>query len=197
MRRSVRDRARFDYIGNITRIDAEDTSNNHRATLSWDRFLNQRLYIKVAGIEWYRDPFQNIANRWSGTVGIGYEIIDTGRTSWNASGGPAWQRTEWTSVEPGEDDAVDTPAFRFGSLFDHELTGDIDIYAAYNAFVTNEASGTYSHHLDTGIAIDLVGNFDFTVSWVWDYIQDPRPLADGSVPEQNDTRLIFGLGWSF
>jgi len=44
---------------------------------------------------------------------------------------------------------------------------------------------------------DLVGNLDFNVSWVWDRVQDPRPLEDSSVPEQDDFRIIFGLGWDF
>jgi hypothetical protein len=51
--------------------------------------------------------------------------------------------------------------------------------------------------VDTGLVIDLVGDLDFNVSWIWDHIQDPRPLEDGTVPEQDDTRLVFGLGWSF
>jgi hypothetical protein len=38
VRRSVRDRTGIDYIGNITRIDDADTSNNHRVTLGWDRY---------------------------------------------------------------------------------------------------------------------------------------------------------------
>ena len=93
VRRSVRDRTAFDYIGNITRIDSEDTSNNHRVTLGWDRFLSKRLFINVVGLEWYRDPFQNIANRWTVTAGLGYEIVDSPRTSWSATAGPAWQAT--------------------------------------------------------------------------------------------------------
>jgi hypothetical protein len=32
---------------------------------------------------------------------------------------------------------------------------------------------------------------------VWDRVQDPRPLEDGSFPKNDDARLIFGLGWSF
>ena len=197
MRRSVKDRIEFDYIGNITRINSEDTSNNHRANLGWDHFISQRMFINVIGIEWYRDPFQNLANRWTVTAGLGYQIVDTSRTSWSVSAGPAWQLTEWDSVLAGDDDTVDSLAFRIGSDFDHELTDSIDLYAKYNAFFTDKESGSYTHHLDTGIEIELIGDLDFNVSWVWDHVQDPRPLEDGSVPKKDDTRLIFGLGWSF
>ena len=74
MRRAVRDRTAFEYIGNITRINSEDTSNNHRVALGWDRFLSNRLFLNLVGLEWYRDPFQNVANRWTVTAGLGYQI---------------------------------------------------------------------------------------------------------------------------
>jgi putative salt-induced outer membrane protein YdiY len=197
MRRSVRDRASFDYTGNITRIDSEDTSNNHRANLGWDHFVSQRLYVNVIGVEWFRDPFQNIANRWTVTAGLGYEIIDTPKTTWNATAGPAWQSTQFDSVEPGEDDTESSPALRIGTRLDHDLTDDIDFYFDYTALLTDQANGTYNHHLDTGVEIDLIGDLDFNISWIWDRIQDPRPLEDGTIPKQDDTRIIFGLGWDF
>jgi putative salt-induced outer membrane protein YdiY len=197
VRRSVKDRTGFDYIGTITRINSADTSNNHRVTLGWDRFLSQRLFLNLVGLEWYRDPFQNIANRWTVTAGVGYEFVDTARTSWSATAGPARQSTDWKSVPAGDDDSASSFALRVGTRFDHEFTDSIDVYAYYNAFFTDEASGSYTHHFDTGLKIELVGDLDLNVGWVWDRVQDPRPLEDGSFPRQDDTRLVFGVGWSF
>ena len=197
VRRSVKDRTGFDYIGNITRIDSVDTSNNHRVTLGWDRFLSKRLFLNLVGLEWYRDPFQNIADRWTLTAGVGYEIVDTPRTSWNATAGPAWQSTDWDSVPAGDDDSVSSVALRIGTRFDHEFTETIDFYTYYNAFFTEEESGRYAHHFDTGLKIELIGDLDLNVAWVWDRVQDPRSLEDGSFPKKDDTRLVFGLGWSF
>ena len=197
VRRSVKDRTGFDYIGTITRINSEDTSNNHRVTLGWDRFLSQRLFLNLVGLEWYRDPFQNVANRWTVTAGLGYELIDTPRTSWSATAGPAWQSTDWKSVPAGDDESASSFALRVGTRFEHEFTDSIDVYAYYNAFFTDEASGSYTHHFDTGLKIELVGDLDVNVGWVWDRVQDPRPLEDGSFPRKDDTRLVFGLGWSF
>ena len=151
MRRSVRDRTGFDYIGTITRIDSVDTSNNHRVTLGWDRFLSKRLFLNLVGLEWYRDPFQNVANRWTVTAGLGYEIVDTARTSWSATAGPAWQSTDWDSAPPAARTPPSSFALRVGTRFDHEFTGSIDFHAYYNAFFTDEASGSYTHHFDTGL----------------------------------------------
>ena len=197
VRRSVKDRTGIDYIGNITRINDADTSNNHRVTLGWDRFLTKRLFLNLIGLEWYRDPFQNVADRWTVTAGLGYEIVDTPRTTWSVTAGPAWQSTNWKSVPAGDDDSASSLALRVGTRFDHEFTGSIDYYTYYNAFFTDEASGSYTHHFDMGLKIELTGDLNVNASWVWDYVQDPRALEDGSFPKKDDTRLVFGLGWSF
>ncbi len=197
MRRSVWNRISVDYTGNITRIDSEDTSNNHHATLGWDRFITKRLYINVIGADWYRDPFQNIADRWTLTAGVGYTVVDTKRTTWDVQAGPAWQYTRFESVEPGEDDTSSSPALAIATNLEVEITKSIDYYLRYTAIFTKEQAGTYIHHLDTGLEIDLVGDLDVNISWVWDRIQDPRPLEDGTVPEPDDYRLIVGLGWDF
>jgi hypothetical protein len=46
------------------------------------------------------------------------------------------------------------------------------------------------------LKIELVGDLDINVAWVWDRVQDPRSREDGSFPKKDDTRLVFGLGWS-
>jgi hypothetical protein len=48
-----------------------------------------------------------------------------------------------------------------------------------------------------GLKIELTGDLNVNASWVWDYVQDPRALEDGGFPKKDDTRLVFGLGWSF
>jgi hypothetical protein len=205
MRRSVRDRITVDYTGNITRVrseditegDYQDTSNNHLARMGWDRFVTKRLFVNVIGAEWFRDPITNIANRWTVTAGVGYEIIDSSRTTWNATAGPAWQSTQFDSVEPEEDDTTDSPAFSIGTRLDHDITDDIEFYFDYSALFTDEENGAYNHRLDTGVDFDLIGNLDFNIAWIWDRTEDPRRREDGSTPEQDDYKLIFGLGWDF
>jgi hypothetical protein len=35
------------------------------------------------------------------------------------------------------------------------------------------------------------------VKFVWDYIQDPRPATDATVPEKTDFWTIIGLSFDF
>ena len=116
MRRSLKNRVAFDYLGNITTVDDVDTANSHRATLGRHYFLSERLFVNVVKGQWYRDEFQNIKNRYTIGGGLGYEVIDTPRTSWTLGAGPAWQSTQFVSVEPDEEDTTDGFAFNISSF---------------------------------------------------------------------------------
>ena len=116
---------------------------------------------------------------------------------WEINGGLAYQTTQFDDVLEGESDSADTPALVFGTLYDHEITKDIDFIFDYTFYIVNEESGTYTHHLLTGLEFELTSLFDFDITFVWDRIQDPREASDGIFPEQDDFRLTFGLGIDF
>lgn len=196
-RRSVLDRVVFEYIGNLSSLDSVESANNARFNGKWDRFVNQRLFFNVAGLEWYRDPFKNLSSQASVTAGIGYELLDTPRVTWNASIGPGYQRTTFSSVEEGQAKSVDTPALTLSSALDVDITNDIEMGVSYKASFTDSEAGGYLHHFVIGVEFDLTSHLDFEVSWVWDRTEKPTRDAEGVRPEPDDFRLTVGLGWDF
>ena len=196
-RRTVEQRMLFDYIGNYDETENEETENNHRLSGDWDRFVTDRFFWTPIFAEYFKEKFQNIEHR--GTVGVclGYEIIDTGRTQWRVSGGPAYTKTWFEDVEPGENDTEESPAFVGKTRFDHELTDTIDVWYDYRFLLTEDDAGGYSHRMETGIAIDIIGDLDLRASYVWDHISEPTANEDGEKPEKDDYQLLFGVGYSF
>ena len=130
-------------------------------------------------------------------MGLGYTLIDTSKIDWEINGGLAYQTTQFDDVPDDALDSADTPAAVFGTLYDHEITKSIDFVFDYRFFIVNEESGTYTHHLLTGLEFELTSLLDFDITLVWDRIQDPRENSDGTFPEQDDFRLTFGLGFDF
>jgi len=196
-RRTVESRITLDYLANFTRNNGVESANNHRLKLDWDRFVSDKFFIRPLFGEWYRDPFQNIDSRFTGGTGAGYQLIDSKKTEWSVFAGPAYQWTLFDEVEPGEDDSEGTWALSAGTTFDHEITGDIDFRYDYRFQITSEDAGRYNHHMIAGFVFDLTDDLSMDVSLVWDRIEKPKPDADGSLPEQDDYRLIFGLGYDF
>jgi len=197
IRRTPKNRINFDYLGNFSESEDVTIADNQRANAGWNRFLSNRFYITPVYGEYYRDPFQNIASRWTLGTGLGYQIVDTSAITWKVDAGIAYQQTSFDDVVESEPESADTPALVFGTRYDNKLTGWMDYYFDYRFFIVNEESGTYTHHLMTGFEFELFGDFDLDVSWVWDRIQDPRQNSDGTFPEQDDFRTIIGLGYSF
>lgn len=203
-RRTVKNRIDVDYIANYSRVtdpatdNTSDTANNQRASAGWDKFITDRFYVSPIFGEWYRDPFQNISTRWTFGVGAGYDIIDTSKTTLTLSGGPGYQTSRFTSVDPVTgSNSEDTPAFLLNTVFDKELTGWIDFIWKYRFQIVNEESGTYNHHMETILETELTSLLDLDVSWVWDRIEDPRPNQDLTIPEQDDHRFIVSLAFDW
>jgi len=193
-RQTADDRLVFDYLGNFTVSNNNQTVNNHRASIYYDIFATRQYFWRPVFAEYFRDPFQNLDYRTTIGFGGGYHIIDTPKTNWDVSGGPGYRTTRYVSVASGDDQKVTTPALVIGTVYDTELTKDIDFNASYNVGIVNEASGTYTHHAIATVEIELTDIFDFDVSFVWDRTQDPQVRSDGTQPDQDDFKLMFTLG---
>jgi hypothetical protein len=197
IRRTPKNRINIDFLSTFNRTDGATAADNQRANAGWNHYFSKRFYWTPVYGEWYRDPFVNIANRWTIGMGAGYEIIDTSKITWDVNGGLAYQTTSFDSVGEGEDDSANTPALVIGTVYDHELTKWMDFLFGYSFMIVNEESGTYTHHLETGLELELTSLLDFDITFIWDRIENPRPNEDDVVPEQDDYRLVFFLGFDF
>lgn len=196
-RRTPASRALLDYFGSINRTDGEEIENNHRVNVAFDRFNDSQWFWRPFIGQYFRDPFQNIQHQATLETGVGYEFVDTSRTEWNFSGGLGFNYLRYDSVETGEDSSNTSPALTLGTDFETEVTDWMDYLLAFQMTFLDDASGAYQHHLLTTLSTDLIGDLDLDVSLVWDRTQKPQTRADGTVPEKDDYRLIFGLAYEF
>ncbi len=197
IRRTPKNRINIDFLSTFNRTEGDTAADNQRVSSGWNHYISKRFYWSPAYGEWYRDPFANISRRWSIGMGLGYELIKSPKITWDLNGGLAYQMTRFGSVAEGQDDSVGTPALVVGTVYDHELTGWMDYVFDYRFFVVSRESGTYTHHLVTGLELELTSILDFDISLIWDRIQNPQPEADGVVPKQDDFRLVIFLGFDF
>lgn len=196
-RRTAQSRTFLDYLGTFNETEGVQVANNHRVNGVVDRFSGSRLFWRPLIASYFRDPFQNIAHQGTMVTGLGYEMIDTSRTAWEFYAAVGANYVERVSVEEGEPISSTSPSLTFGTEFETELTSWMDYEFSYSGSFLDEESGTYQHHLITTLSTDLTGNFDIDISFVWDRTEDPPPLADSSIPEQNDFRLMVSLGYDF
>jgi hypothetical protein len=196
-RRTPTSRAFFDYIGTFNETEGEQTANNHRVSGVYDRFSGSRFFWRPLNGQYFRDPFQNIANQLTLETGFGYEILNTSRTEWEVYAGVGVNAVERVSVEAGQEKNSRSPSSTIGMDFDTEITSWMDYLVSFQATFVDDDSGRYQHHLLSTLSTDLIGDIDLDVSLVWDHTEKPPRSADGETPEKDDFRLLIGVGFDF
>ena len=196
-RRTPQTHLKLEYTGNFSELNGVESVNNQRLTETFDLFLTRRLFLRVPQAEYYHDPFQNIDRRTTVGGGVGYYFIDRPKVEWLVSGGPAYQRIRFSTVEAGEPQERSTPAFSLQSSFDIELTKRTDLELSYEAIVANQNSGGFTHHAGITLEIDLTRRIDLDISLIWDRITHPQADSSGVAPKNDDLRLNLSLGVKF
>jgi putative salt-induced outer membrane protein YdiY len=196
-RRTPSTRVSVDYTGNVSSVDGDESANNHRISTEFDVWLSRRFYLFVPYVEYYRDPFQNIAHRLTTSVGIGYDLIDRPKLEWNVTVGPAYQYAWYDSSQPGEADRKGAAALVFGSRFDWDITRKVELILEYRGQYTSEEVGETTHHAVSTLSLDVTKRIDLDLSFIWDRIANPKIGSDGVQPKPDDYRLVVGLGVDF
>jgi hypothetical protein len=196
-RRTPNTRLDLEYLANYSVVDNAESARDQRLTCNYDILLDDHFFVRAASLEYYHDPLANIDHRLTGAVALGYAIFDRNDLEWFVAAGPAFQKTWFVDVPPGENDTTTSPGAVLQSNFKKELTKDVDLILKYGAIFTTPESGTYSHHAETTLKFDITKAFNLNVSFVWDRIQNPQREGDGAVPNKDDYRLNVGVGWKF
>jgi hypothetical protein len=196
-RRTPESRLRFDYLGNFSTVNGVESANNHRVNAEFDYWVSRRLYAILPAAEYFRDRFQNIGHRLTLGAGVGWDLVSQPGLEWNVSTGPAFQHTWFDSVQSGESTGRGAAALTFGSRFDWTITRRIDLLVEYRGQFTKREIGETFHHAEATFEIELTRLLDLDISFFWDRIQVPKQQSDGTLPKQDDFRLVMGLGVKF
>jgi putative salt-induced outer membrane protein YdiY len=193
-RRSAYSNFYFQYLGEFSETNGIQTTNNQRITSYFDRFLTREFFWRIVNIEYYQDPFQNIANRTTIGSSLGWKIWDTERFKWDVAGGPAYQYISFDTVEAGESDQEANLATTISTNFEYKINKKVSLIGNYSVFYAGRKVGGYTLHSDTTLETEFLGRLDFDISFIWDYQSDPVSEVTGEVPQNSDFQIVFSLG---
>jgi putative salt-induced outer membrane protein YdiY len=187
----------LDYTASYSETDNVETGNSQLLSSSFDWFVAEKVFLRVPDFEYFRDPFQNIDQRVTAGIAVGYQILDNPKSSWDVTAGPSYQHTVFEEVPQGSDDSESSAVFAMGTRYKRALTSTLDFDFRYNLKVVDESVGKMIHYLETGVSVDLMKNLDLDVTLYVDRIEEPREEANGEMPEKNDVRLSVGVSYDF
>jgi len=193
-RRTANTRLYWDYTGNFSETSGIDTADNHRTNAYFDYYFTKRFFLRPISLEYLRDPFSNIANRYTLSSAVGYLLVDKKKLSIDVSGGPSWQYVEFNEFELEASPSESSPGALVTAVVDWEITKRIDFIGSYRAQYAPKESGGISTHFDNTLEVEITDDIDFNISLIWDYLEFPVSAEDGSVPGNSDFWLVFGLG---
>ena len=194
-RRTAVTRFYWDYSGNYSQSEEIEIANNHRTNSYFDYFFSKRFFVRGLSVEYYRDPFLNIAHRQTYSSSLGYTLVDMKKLSIDVTGGPSWQNVQYKEVEPGTPSTEESFGAIFSTTVDWEITDWMDFVGKYRAQWAADDAGGLSTLADSTIEIEMTKNIDLNFSFIWERISSPVADEEGNVPQQDDFRLIFGLGF--
>jgi len=189
VRRTVKDRLTLKLDGSVNRTDGVVVADNTRVAGGWGHSISKRLGWAPAFAEWFRDPFANLAHRFTLGMGLRFTLADTSDRTWEATAGLGYQASRFVEVPPSAASSAKTPALIVGLNVEEELTGWVDFNVDYRAYIVQSDSGRYAHHFVSGLEIELTSVLDLDLTLTWDRIQEPQPDAEGVVPKKDDLRL--------
>ena len=143
--------------------------------------LNDRLFA-YALAQYERDRFQGFSARYSASGGLGYQVIDTERTSLSVQAGPAWRQTEFTNGTSTSNLAG------LASLdFDWQVAENIALTQNASAFVQ---SGNSTYISDTGLQAGIADNIKVRLSYTVEHDTDP-PVGAESTDTLSRVTIIY------
>lgn len=187
----------LDYLGSYSEANGIASENNHRLNTEFDIFQTKRFFYRLPSFEYYRDTFSNIEHRMTLGAGVGYELLDRAKTSWNIAVGPGYQYTIFDSTNESQSDQEGAAALVFISDYEHDLTDRVTFLGSYKGLFSNPESGGSTNHLEARFELELTSRLDLDIGAVYDLTTNPREDKNGNTPSSGDFRFITTLGFEY
>ena len=184
--RSTRQRFTLKGRFNYGETDKLMTSRNAAGSFKYDFFVTKRLYTYAHSL-FEGDEFTDLRLRSTLGTGVGYQIIDTDRTSFSLETGASYVNDDF---ETAPDDNY--MAGRWGADFSLKIIPDrIRFFHTHEGYYSFDDRSVYITS-ETGLRLTIVDNF-FAHAGV-DYAYDSDPVEGN---ERYDATYKFGLGYEF
>jgi len=164
-----------------------ETARNWSITGKYDRFLTARLFAN-ANANFTNDRFRDIDLRSALGAGLGYQIIETARTTLTADAGLAWVKENFKSIA---DDSY-TAAHESAGLQVQVLPGRVQAFHQHDGYFGVTGDNKMFIRTQNGVRVGLAAGFVTTIQEDIDYDRRPSPGR-----RQTDRTFSLTLGYRF
>ena len=182
----------FNYSKSTQEEESEVLSNSKRLTAYLDWFYSGEIFFRAIDYENFSDIQQNIDNRNTFGVSLGYHVINNKRILWDFTAGPSYQETKYRQA----DKSTKSKVVSLSTLFEYTVSKETDFVFDYQIQFVEDDAGARNHHLKTGYEFEFTQSFDLDLMLYIDRVAKPVSTLDNT-PKKNDYRLLISLGYDF
>ncbi len=164
-----------------------ETARNWAMTAKYDRFLSQRLFAN-ASADFTNDRFRDIDLRTAVGAGLGYQIIETKRTTLTANAGLAWVHENFITIA---DDSY-AAAHESAGLQVQLVPDRVQLFHLHDGYFGITGDDKMFIRTQNGVRLSLVAGFVTTIEEDVDYDHRPAPGR-----RQTDRTFSLALGYRF
>ena len=179
----------IDLAADYQRANGVTSDERFLASYEADYKFNARLYaVGIAG--WDRDTFSGYNNRYGGSLGIGYYVINQpNKITLTLEAGPAIRYTQYLSVLGAPAYNTTDGGARASGLFSWNLTPTTVFTEKVTGFV---GGGDDTVGSNTAITTKLVGALSARVAFLVQYNSNP-PLGLQTTDTTTTLTLVYGF----
>lgn len=163
------------------------TARNSFGSLKYDFFLSRKVFLNATGLL-EKDTFQRLNLRTTLGAGLGYQFLDTRRTTLSWELGLAYVNEHYTNTP-----STQTPSSRWGVRWEYAVVPDrIRLFHRHEGFYDLNEGNALRLIAEQGVRITLYKNLFFNLEYDLRYNTQPAP---GRL--KADEAFIFGVGYEF
>lgn len=185
--RSSRQRLTLNGAYNYGESDDTLSARNANGSIKYDFFTTKKLYTYVQTL-FERDDLQDLRLRTTFGLGMGYQFVDSERTSLALEAGPSHYQENFRQAE---DQNYSTG--RWSAVFNHEIIPKrLKLFHMHEGYYGLEKSNSYYIRSEQGFRIPVAENFFANFQFNYNYTSQPAPGK-----RQGDITYILGLAYDF
>lgn len=163
------------------------TARNSWGSLKYDFFLSKKVFLNASGLL-EKDTFQRLNLRTTLGAGLGYQFLDTRRTTLSGELGAAYVNEHYTNAP-----SMQTPSSRWGVRWEYAVIPDrIRLFHRHEGFYDLNTGNAMRVIAEQGVRVTLYKNLFFNLEYDLRYNTQPAP---GRL--KTDEAFIFGVGYEF
>ena len=165
----------------------KDTVDNDLLYANYNRFISEKWYA-LGDAQAFQDKFAGINSRYTGGVGMGYQVWQTDRTNLSVELGPSY-------VNEDSEIRADRDYFaaRWALDFDYWIWRQVaQFFHRDSIFARVDDPEQYFYRTRTGLLFPLGKGFTASLQYNYDWDNDPNPGKD-----KEDSKFMLKLGYQW